>query len=273
MLAGSLEETRRAVDITVVSGDASATGEDSLAIPRSTADEREWSVGDVVTARPGLAEPREFTVTAIYEDSSILQAEGLVSAAVYDEAVPVGQQVDNQILIVAADGADLPALRQELTTLVEPYLVVSVLDGEEFTSQFTNGVNQVLGIISALLGLSIFVALIGIVITLVLSVIERRREIGLLRAVGLTRTQLRRTVTLEGVATSVFGALLGITLGVVFGLSLQRALSEQGLETLSVPYVTLAVFLVVGAVVGVLASAAPAWWASRRDVLESIATE
>ena len=122
-------------------------------------------------------------------------------------------------------------------------------------------------VFGALLGIAL-----GIVITLVLSVIERRREIGLLRAVGLTQVQLRRAVTLEGVATSVFGALLGIALGIVFGLALQRALSEQGLDTLSVPWLTLVIFLVAGALVGILAAAAPAWWASKRNVLESIAT-
>ncbi len=275
-LAGSAEDYARAIELTVLEGDIAAVQDDGIAVTRGTAEGNDWTVGTVIEAQPGVASQQSFTVQMIYEDSAILDTSGaqaIVDGAVYEVATPVGEQGDNQVFVVAAEGADLAALRTELSDIVRPYVVVSVLDGAEFTSQATNAVTQILGIISALLALSIIVALLGIVITLVLSVVERRREIGLLRAVGLTRTQLRRVVTLEGVATSVFGALLGITLGVVFGLSLQRALSEQGLDTLSVPYLTLAVFVVVGALAGVLASAAPAWWASRRDILASIATE
>ncbi|MGF1653960.1 MAG: ABC transporter permease, partial [Actinomycetales bacterium] len=173
----------------------------------------------------------------------------------------------------AQEGADLEALRADLAEVVEPYYVISVLDGEEFTGTATQAINVLLGVVAALVGLSILVAAIGIVITLVLSVIERQREIGLLRAVGLTRMQLRRAVTLEGVSTSIFGALLGITLGVVFGLALQRGLAADGLDTLSVPWTTLIGMLVGGAVLGIVAAAAPAWWASRQPVLEAIATE
>lgn len=271
-VATGIEEASRVIDLTVVSGDVSGGGDDSLAINQSLADAQGWEVGDTFIARAGAAEPREFTLTAVYEDSTVLP-EAVVSAAVYDAAVPEGQRGDQQVLVLAEDGADLVALRADLAAVVEPYLVISVLDAEEFTSTATQAINVVLGIIAGLVGLSILVAFIGIIITLVLSVVERQREIGLLRAVGLSRVQLRRTVTLEGVATSVFGALLGITLGIVFGLSLQRALAEDGLDTLSVPYLTLLGMLLAGIVVGIVAAAAPAWWASRQNILEAIATE
>jgi putative ABC transport system permease protein len=270
--ATGVEQASQVLTLDITSGDAATGGEDSLAVNRSTADANDWQVGDVLTARAGAAQPQEFTITAIYEDSTVLP-QGIVDPGVYDAATPEGQRGDQQVFVLATEGADLAALRSDLAAVVEPYLVVSVLDGEEFTSTATQAINVILGVIAGLVGLSILVAVIGIVITLVLSVIERQREIGLLRAVGLSRVQLRRTVTLEGVATSVFGALLGLALGVVFGLSLQRALASEGLDTLSVPWLTLLVMLVAGALVGVLAAAAPAWWASRQPVLEAIATE
>ncbi len=271
-VATGLERSARVLALDVAEGEVRGGGEDSLALNRTTAEANGWEVGDVVTARAGAAEPQEFTVTAIYEDSTVLP-EAVVDPAVYDAAVPQGQQSDNQVLVRAQEGADLEALRADLAEVVEPYYVISVLDGEEFTGTATQAINVLLGVVAALVGLSILVAAIGIVITLVLSVIERQREIGLLRAVGLTRMQLRRAVTLEGVSTSIFGALLGITLGVVFGLALQRGLAADGLDTLSVPWTTLIGMLVGGAVLGIVAAAAPAWWASRQPVLEAIATE
>jgi putative ABC transport system permease protein len=270
-VATGLERSAQVLTLDVADGETSG-GEDSLALNRSTAEANGWEVGDVVTALAGAAAPQEFTVTAIYEDSTVLP-EAVVDPAVYDAAVPQGQQSDNQVLVRAQEGADLEALRADLAEVVEPYYVISVLDSEEFTGTATQAINVLLGVIAALVGLSILVAAIGIVITLVLSVIERQREIGLLRAVGLTRMQLRRAVTLEGVSTSIFGALLGITLGVVFGLALQRGLAADGLDTLSVPWTTLIGMLVGGAVLGIVAAAAPAWWASRQPVLEAIATE
>jgi putative ABC transport system permease protein len=271
-VATGLEQSADVLVLDVADGGVDGAAEDSLALNRSTAEANDWEVGDVLTARVGAAELLDFTVTAIYEDSTVLP-EAVVDPEVYDAAVPEGQRSDQQVFVLAQEGADLEALRADLAAVVEPYYVISVLDGEEFTGTATQAINILLGVVAALVGLSILVAAIGIVITLVLSVIERQREIGLLRAVGLTRMQLRRAVTLEGVSTSVFGALLGITLGVVFGLALQRGLAADGLDTLSVPWTTLIGMLVGGAILGIVAAAAPAWWASRQPVLEAIATE
>ena len=106
-----------------------------------------------------------------------------------------------------------------------------------------------------------------------LSVVERTREIGLLRAVGMSRKQLRSSIRWESVVIAVFGALLGIGLGLVFGVSLQRVLVDQGISVLSIPWSLLLVFLVVAALVGVLAALWPARRAARMDVLAAISTE
>ena len=261
------------VDVTVVEGEFSTLGADEIVVPDSVAEDRGYSLGDVITARVGAGGPRDLTVVGIYEQTQVLGVEAIISQQAYEESVRDAERGDFFVYLTAEEDADLAALRDRLADAVSPYLVVSVLDADEFTGQQTQQVNQILGVITALLGLSLVVAVIGIVITLVLSVVERQREIGLLRAVGLSRAQLRRTVTLEGVATSVFGALLGVTLGLAFGLALQRALADQGLEVLSIPWAALIAMLVGGVVIGAAAAFFPARWASRRDVLEAIATE
>ena len=109
--------------------------------------------------------------------------------------------------------------------------------------------------------------------TLAVSVIERTREVGLLRAIGVSRPQLRSMITLESVVIAVLGALLGVALGIGFGVALMYAVRDQGLEVISVPFVQLAIFLVLSIVIGVLAAVFPARRAARLDVLRAIATE
>ena len=117
------------------------------------------------------------------------------------------------------------------------------------------------------------IAILGVVNTLSLSVIERTKEVGLLRAVGVSRRQLRRMITLEAVVIAVFGAVLGVVMGTGFGTALVRALRGEGLTELAVPWVTLGSFVVVAGILGVLASLVPAWRAARLDVLTAVASE
>lgn len=117
------------------------------------------------------------------------------------------------------------------------------------------------------------IAVLGIVSTLALSVFERTREVGLLRAVGLSRKQLRTMVRLESIIIAILGAVLGVGLGLVFGVALQRSQANSGIEVLSVPFAQLFVFVALAALVGVLAAVWPARRASRLDVLRTITTD
>ena len=132
-------------------------------------------------------------------------------------------------------------------------------------------VNQLLAIIFALLALAVIIAVLGIINTLALSVVERRREIGMLRAVGMQRPQVRRTIYLESLLISVFGAVLGLGLGIGFGSLFTRSLASQGLDRVSVPWSQTALFLVLAAVVGLLAALWPGIRAARTRPLEAIA--
>jgi putative ABC transport system permease protein len=175
------------------------------------------------------------------------------------------------ILIKAAPGADLHALRAGLEQATNDFYVVTVQDREEFKGQVASQINGLLALLYGLLGLAIVIAILGIINTLALSVVERRREIGMLRAVGMQRKQVRRTIYLESLLIAVFGALLGLVLGVAYGSMFTRTLRGQGLDTLSVPWGQALTFLVVAAVVGVLAALWPGSRAARTRPLEAIA--
>ena len=150
---------------------------------------------------------------------------------------------------------------------------MTVKDQDGFAAEQRAQFDQLLVMVYALLALALVIAVLGIVNTLALSVIERTREVGLLRAIGLSRAQLRRMITLESVVISVLGALLGVAMGLVFGIALMYSLRDEGLEVISVPGLQLVVFLVLSLVIGVLAAVFPARRAARLDVLQAIATE
>ena len=134
-------------------------------------------------------------------------------------------------------------------------------------------IDQMVLMIFALLGLALIIAILGIVNTLALSIIERTKEIGLLRAIGFSRGQTRLMVTLESVLIAVLGALLGVIMGIFFGIVLMYALRDEGLEVISVPWGQLVAFVIAAIVVGVLAAVLPARRAAKLDVLRAISTE
>jgi putative ABC transport system permease protein len=150
---------------------------------------------------------------------------------------------------------------------------VTVKDQAGYAAEQRGPIDQMLRLIYALLGLALVIAVLGIVNTLALSVIERTREVGLLRAIGLSRAQLRRMVRLEAVVIALLGGALGVAMGLVFGVALMTALRDQGLEVISVPSAQLAGFVFASAAIGVVAAVLPARRAARLDVLKAIANE
>jgi putative ABC transport system permease protein len=150
---------------------------------------------------------------------------------------------------------------------------VQVQTRAQFEQSQASSVNQLLGLVYALLALAVLIALIGIINTLMLSVIERTREIGLLRAVGMRRRQVRSMVRSEAVILAVFGAIIGIVIGTPMGLALVAALRQQGINETVVPVSNLIIFLVLAGVLGLLAATWPARRAAKLDVLTAIAAE
>lgn len=181
--------------------------------------------------------------------------------------------VDSTVFVTVEEGVDPESVREELDAAAAPFGTVNVQDQTEFKDQIRGQVNQLLTVIYALLALAVVIAILGIVNTLALSVLERTREIGLLRAVGTTRTQLRRMVMWESVVIALFGAVLGVALGLALGAAVRASLAEDGISVFAVPVTLVVTVLVLSAIVGVLAALAPARRASKMNVLDAIATE
>jgi putative ABC transport system permease protein len=207
-------------------------------------------------------------VVGTFEDNPVVFFPVLTTLRTLEDA---GFPPADNALIVFGDGR--PGLQDRLERVVADLPVVTVKDEAQFAQEQRAPIDQLVLMIFALLGLALVIAVLGIVNTLALSIIERTREIGLLRAIGVSRRQLWQMITLESVVISVLGALLGVVLGIGFGVALMYALRDQGLEAISVPVPLLAVFLALSLVVGVLAAVFPARRAARLDVLRAIATD
>jgi len=183
----------------------------------------------------------------------------------FDNPLPIA------MLLSTAPGAR--GLDGALNDALVPYANVSVKTRAQFEASQQASVNQLLGLVYVLLALAILIALIGMVNTLMLSVFERTREIGLLRAVGMTRRQVREMIRSEAVIIGLLGGVLGIVRGTVLGAALAYALRNNGVTTVSVPVTSLIAFVALSAALGLAAAAWPARRAARLDVLAAIATE
>ncbi|MFI1768000.1 ABC transporter permease [Streptomyces sp. NPDC020800] len=188
-----------------------------------------------------------------------------------EKYVPGGQDAALYVKRSPGTGADL--LRSRLERTLRPYPQVQVRDQADYKKLVHDQIAVLLYLVYALLGLAIVIAVLGVVNTLALSVVERTREIGLLRAVGLSRRQLRRMIRLESVVIAVFGAVLGLGLGLVWGVCTQQVLALQGMTALAFPWGTIVAVVIGSAVVGVVAALLPALRASRMNVLAAIAHE
>ncbi|HEY6798489.1 MAG TPA: ABC transporter permease [Kineosporiaceae bacterium] len=260
------------MNINVVGGSLQSLGGSRVLVNQTTATDHGWQVGSQLTAQVGVvAGPQRLEVGGIIKDSPLL-GPLIVDRTLYQKAVPASRQQDLVALVRLKPAADAGAVRADLVSAVKPFLVVSVQNGDEFVNAQADQVNQLIGLLYALLGLAIVIAVLGIINTLALSVIERTREIGLLRAIGLRRNQLARMITVEAALTAVFGALLGTGLGLALGVAMQHALGGDGtFDVLSISWGTIIVVLLSAALAGVCAAVLPAIRGVRMNVLQAIA--
>jgi putative ABC transport system permease protein len=242
----------------------------SMLVSKKVLKDKDWKIGQTVTSRWAETGDKPLTITGSY-DQNQLAGDYLVSLATYDANVTT--QLDQVVLVKAKPGADIGAVRAQVKQILLPYPNLDLRDQKEFVADNAKQINQILGLVTALLVFAIIIATIGIINTLLLSVVERTREIGLMRAVGLQRRQTRVLIRLEAIMIAVYGGVLGLAVGSFFGWALVSAFTKDSeFGSFHYPFLTLIIFLVVAAVLGVLAAIVPAWRASRINVLEAIAT-
>jgi len=196
----------------------------------------------------------------------------LISIAAYDANVE--QPMDFNVFLKVADGVSIDDAKTKLDALLQKdYPNVQALDQQQSKQQFLDQVNMLLAFVFVLLLLSILISGFGILATLWLSVFERVRELGLLRAVGMARKQVKRMVRVEAVIVAILGAVLGLVIGIVFAWALQRSLSDLGITELAIPVGQLIVMVIIAALIGVVAAILPARRAAKLNILEAISYE
>ncbi|MET7287307.1 ABC transporter permease [Streptomyces sp. NPDC005573] len=254
---------------------AAALADGSLAMDSGFAKDHRVKVGDVVPVEFPGRRRAELTVGALTDqggsDGFGVQGGIFLGMTTLDKYVPDGQ--DSALYVNASAGTDAKQLRPRLEAALKRFPQVQVRDQADYKKLVHDQIAVLLYLVYALLGLAIVIAVLGVVNTLALSVVERTREIGLLRAIGLGRRQLRRMIRLESVVIAVFGAVLGLGLGLVWGVCTQQVLALNGMTALAIPWGTIVAVVVGAAVVGIVAALLPAFRASRMNVLAAIAHE
>ncbi|MFD5474992.1 ABC transporter permease [Streptomyces sp. NPDC127105] len=253
---------------------ADAYGPDSMSVPEGFAKKHGIKQGSTVEVGFKGGRTAALTVRAITSDDGLIDNGAMyVSIATVGKYLPADRMPLDLLLFATAKDGQETAAYQALKSALHDYPQYTVRDQTDYKKELENQIGQLLDMVYALLALAIIVAVLGVVNTLALSVVERTREIGLMRAIGLSRRQLRRMIRLESVVIALFGALLGLGLGMGWGATAQKLLALEGLKVLEIPWVTIIVVFVGSAFVGLFAALVPAFRAGRMNVLNAIATD
>ncbi len=225
------------------------------------------AVGDIIYAASSTGKRSQFRVTGIYKDPDIFNQGFIVGQLPFQRVFAARDPI---FLVATVDpGRDPVAVKDAVARSLKPYPIAQVRTNAEYRDEISKQVDSILYLLYVLLAMSVVISLFGIVNTLVLSITERIREIGMLRAIGLTRSQLRRMVRYESVITSGIGGVIGIVLGVALAWVFCLGLADQGI-VFRVPWLQLVVFFVVSIAAGVLAAVLPARRAARLDPLDAL---
>lgn len=242
----------------------------NIVVDRSVARDNDIAVGDTIQLTFRSGSTSKYTVSALGDDPFLLGM-FVISHEDWNKAVP--DATDSIVFVKASTNSSVSALQDEIEDLLEPYPMIEVANRDQFMGSIVAQLDSALNILYGLLALSVFIALIGIANTLALSIHERTRELGLLRAVGMNRSQLRSSIRWEAAIISIIGTLEGLVYALGVSYVLIKTLSTQGFSVYAVPYMRLSVIVVIFALLGVAAAIRPARRASKLNVLDAIATE
>lgn len=268
-LIGVDEGTDDVVRLGISAGDfAGLSAPDTVMLHEDFATEEGLAVGD--------AFPIEFPDGALLD----LEVVALFGADLFQTQVVISLDsftthyewnLDQMVMVLLAQGTDPEAVRPALEAVVDDYPNAKLNNAEEYIDEVASQLDLMLNVLTGMLAMAIVIALLGIANTLALSIMERKREIGLLRAVGMTRRQVRRMIRWEAVLIAVFGAVIGMVVGVGLGVAVVAAIGSG--ITLALPWANLALYLLAAALGGIVASIVPGWRGSRLDLLDAIAYE
>ena len=256
------------VDPDFVALDESLLDRNSIWIHEDMANDNDFTVGSTFDIEFPDLSTETVTVAGIFTDSSIY-GNRVISLEMWTDQFPSSQ--DQFISINISDGVNEERARAALQTFTDDYPTLNVETRDEFQDRQASQIDQALLVINVLLGVAIVIALLGIAITLALSVFERTRELGLVRAVGMTSQQMLRMVLFEGAIIAAFGGILGILLGTAFGSAAVSVMPDDFIRSLDIPVVDLLSYLVVAAIAGIAAAIVPARRAARLNILDAIA--
>ncbi|MFI2211793.1 ABC transporter permease [Streptomyces sp. NPDC020141] len=259
----------------MVEGEQSAAyGKDAISVGDDYARKHGVKIGDTLAVAFDGGRAARLKVAAITSDDAALdQGAKYLAIDTVARYLPADRMPQNQMLLATAEKGQVKEAKAGLSAALADYPQYKVRDQSDYKAELKKQIDQILNIVYGLLGLAIIVAVLGVVNTLALSVVERTREIGLMRAIGLSRRQLRRMIRLESVVIALFGALLGLGLGMGWGVAAQQLLALEGMKLLEIPWSTITVVFVASAFVGLFAALVPAFRAGRMNVLNAIATE
>ena len=276
ILAVDPDAISQVIEFDDVEGSFASIGVGEIAVPEKLAEEKQLKIGDPIQLVFIQGGTTTLTLSSIYKTEFPVQGPGwIISTDQFNTLVPPSQQTFLSIYIKLDDtssaGVDaaLPGLKA--VTDVVPGAKLQNLN--EFKKSQTDQVNQFLQIVYVLLALALIIAIVGVVNTLLLSVYERTRELGLLRAVGMSRRQVRSTIRLESVIISLMGTLIGLIIGIIFGWALVTALVDEGITSFAIPWSQLVVIVIIAILAGVGAALYPARRAARLDVLKAISSD
>jgi putative ABC transport system permease protein len=269
-LLGTYPATFELFDVKPIAGSPDDLDANSIAVFEDVAKEKDLEVGDRLLTEFAATGRQDLIVRFIYGENQPA-GDYLLGIEAFEANFP--DQLDFQVFVKQADAVSGTDALRAVEREANRYPGAKVLDQTEYKAEQTQFVDQILGLVYALLFLAIIIALLGIGNTLALSIFERTRELGVMRAVGMTRAQLRSTIRWEAVIIALQGTLLGLVVGVFFGWALVTALKDEGLNTFTVPWVSLAIVVVLAALAGVIAAVLPARRAAKLDVLRAVVTE
>jgi putative ABC transport system permease protein len=256
-------------NIHVLQGNTQNMGATEVAVYKNVASAHHLKVGDRIPVLFAYTGVRPMTVAAIFGSKG--PADYYMSLSAYQANFPV--QLDYMVLVQKAPGVSQATAEAAVKSVSKDFPGTSVLDKSQYEAQVAAPIKQLLGLVDVLVLMAVIIALLGIGNTLALSILDRIRELGLMRAVGMTRRQLRTTIRLESIVISLQGAVLGLAIGLVFGWAIIHALNLLGTGVVSIPYRTLIEIVFLAGVAGVVAAIRPARRAAKLNILRAVVSE